>query len=78
MAIQSLQVDTASYNVDDLVTNVRLSYENLNNISLNNVFLSLQSSLVEIMKDKGHNNFKIPHMSKARLIREDRLHWCLN
>lgn len=72
-AIQSLQVDTASYNVDQLVNNVLLSYERLEHETLNNVFLSLQNCMTEIMKAKGGNNYKVPHMGKAALIRQGNL-----
>lgn len=72
-AIQSLHVDTTSYNVDDLVKNMILSFENPTHTTLNNVFLSLLACMIEIMKAKGHNNYKLPHMSKSTLIREGRL-----
>ncbi|KAL8546352.1 hypothetical protein ACS0TY_006173 [Phlomoides rotata] len=62
--MQCSPTETASYNVDDIVKNVLLSFQNLIVITLNNVFLSLQNCLVEIMKVKGHNNFKVSHMGK--------------
>ncbi|KAK9668941.1 hypothetical protein RND81_13G097300 [Saponaria officinalis] len=34
---------------------------------LNNIFLTLQSVMVEIMKSKGQNDFAIPHMKKDHL-----------
>ena len=37
------------------------------------MFLTLQSVLMEAMKVKGCNKFKIPHMKKETLEREDRL-----
>jgi hypothetical protein len=37
------------------------------------MFLTLQSVLMETMKVKGCNKFKIPHMQKETLEREDRL-----
>ena len=37
------------------------------------MFLTLQSVLMEAMKVKGCNKFKIPHMQKEILEREDRL-----
>ncbi|KAL8520611.1 hypothetical protein ACS0TY_011231 [Phlomoides rotata] len=49
-AIQSLQVDASSYNVDDFIKNVMLSFKNLTYTTLNNVFLSLQNCKIEIMK----------------------------
>jgi hypothetical protein len=37
------------------------------------MFVTLQSVLKEAMEVKGNKNFKIPHMQKERLEREDRL-----
>ena len=37
------------------------------------IFVTLQSVLKEAMKVKGCNKFKIPHMQKEKLEREDRL-----
>ena len=39
----------------------------------NRIFVTLQSVLKEAMKVKGCNKFKIPHMHKNKLEREDRL-----
>lgn len=37
-------------------------------MTLNKVFLSLQCVLLEIIKMKGHNNYKMPHMKKNALL----------
>ena len=37
------------------------------------MFVTLQNVLMEAMKVKGCNKFKIPHMKKETLEREDRL-----
>ena len=37
------------------------------------IFVTLQSVLKEAMKVKGCNKFKIPHIQKEKLEREDRL-----
>jgi hypothetical protein len=37
------------------------------------MFVTLQSVYIEAMKVKGCNKFKIPHMRKDTLEREDRL-----
>jgi hypothetical protein len=39
----------------------------------NKIFVTLQTVLREAMKIKGGNNYKIPHMQKERLEREQRL-----
>jgi len=35
----------------------------------NRIFVTLQTVLIEAMKKKGNNNFKIPHMKKETLER---------
>ncbi|XP_057803512.1 uncharacterized protein LOC131018825 [Salvia miltiorrhiza] len=72
-AIQSIQTEHACYNCDDLVKAVEKSYAQLSPHTLNKVFLSLQSCMVEIMKQRGHNAYKIPHMGKDALMRENQL-----
>jgi len=39
----------------------------------NRIFVTLQTVLIEAMKKKGNNNFKIPHMKKETLERQGRL-----
>ena len=39
----------------------------------NRMFVTLQSVLIEAIKLKGCKKFKIPHMEKETLEREDRL-----
>ncbi|KAH7835464.1 hypothetical protein Vadar_026303 [Vaccinium darrowii] len=72
-AIQSLQHQEAPTTVDELVAAVEKSFEELTSESLNRVFLSLQSCMVEVMKDYGGNNYKVPHLGKSRLMREGNL-----
>lgn len=72
-AIQSLQTETSCKTVEELVNAVKNSFERLSPTTLNNVFLSLQSCMVEILKVRGQNSYKVPHMKKGTLIREGRL-----
>lgn len=72
-AIQSLQTQTQNKTIDQLIQVVHNSYEELSLTSLNNVFLSLQGCMVEIMKCIGQNSYKLPHMKKGALIRADAL-----
>ena len=39
----------------------------------NRIFVTLQTCLMEVMKKNGCNNYKIPHMNKVTLERQDRL-----
>ncbi|XP_057803680.1 uncharacterized protein LOC131019011 [Salvia miltiorrhiza] len=56
-------------NVEELLKNVHEAYEEYPPEKLNHVFLTLQSCYHEIIKDKGGNNYKIPHLNKAKLAR---------
>ncbi|KAK8652793.1 hypothetical protein V6N13_126818 [Hibiscus sabdariffa] len=59
--------------IDELVNALEKSFDELAPESLNNVFLSFQSCMIEIMKIKGGNNYRLPHMSKQRLERNGEL-----
>ncbi|XP_042005652.1 uncharacterized protein LOC121754342 [Salvia splendens] len=72
-AIQSLQHEKPCRGVDELVENVCKAYEELTPQTLNRVFLSLQACLTQILKFKGDNHYKLPHMNKDRLERTDGL-----
>ncbi|XP_074298986.1 uncharacterized protein LOC141629980 [Silene latifolia] len=67
-ALQSLQKKHAAKTVDDLVNEVMQAFVDYSPSKLNNIFLSLQAVMVEIMKCKGHNNFSLPHMGKGHLV----------
>jgi hypothetical protein len=43
----------------------------------NRIFVTLQTILLEAMKKKGCNNYKIPHMNKATLERQERQPTCI-
>ncbi|KAK9750176.1 hypothetical protein RND81_02G178500 [Saponaria officinalis] len=69
-SIQSLQDENPAKNVDELVKNVQDAYERETAECLDNVWLSLQACMMEIMKVKGHNNYKLPHLGKAAQRRQ--------
>lgn len=72
-AIQSLQYQKAPKNVDELVEAVERSFDEMKAKQLNHVFLTLQSCMIEVMKDSGGNNYKVPHLNKNGLEREENL-----
>jgi hypothetical protein len=72
-SLQSLTDRMTSRNLDELIQNVCMEYENYNPIILNRVFLTLQGCMMKVMKDNGGNRYKIPHMSKERLEALDML-----
>jgi hypothetical protein len=45
--------------------------------SVNQIWLTLQSVMRNIMKERGDKKFKIPHMNKDRLERINKLPPCL-
>lgn len=70
-AIQSLQHQEAPTTIDELVHAVEKSFDKYSSENLNRVFLTLQTCMIEVMKVYGGNNYKLPHMGKLRLLRED-------
>ncbi|VFQ62496.1 unnamed protein product [Cuscuta campestris] len=72
-SIQSLQHQTSTRNVDELVQHVAQAYANLEAKKLNYVWISYQLAMTEIMKVQGGNNYKLAHIGKARLEREGAL-----
>ncbi|XP_074300744.1 uncharacterized protein LOC141632055 [Silene latifolia] len=66
-ALQSLQSSSAYKTVDELVNEVMQAFVDYSSTKLNNIFLSLQAVMIEIMMRKGHNDFALPHMGKGHL-----------
>ena len=59
--------------IDELITAVQDSFQQLHHSTLNNTFLTLQTCMEQVILHNGNNNYKIRHMSKQRLEREGRL-----
>ena len=72
-AIQSLQQQKGCRKVEELVNAVMTSFNELTPHTLNKVFLSLQGCMIEVMKIKGDNSYKVPHINKDQLEREGTL-----
>lgn len=68
--IQCLQQRQRCKNADELIQAVKDSFQKIEPMTLNKVFLTLQCVFQEILKYKGHNNFKQPHMKKDSLLRQ--------
>ena len=77
-AIDSLQHREASTTIDELVSAVEKAYWEFPVEELNNVFLTLQTCMLEVMKVSGANNYKIPHMNKHKLLRNGHLPECIS
>ncbi|XP_050233452.1 uncharacterized protein LOC126681939 [Mercurialis annua] len=76
-AIDSLQHQEAPTTIDQFIMAVENAYQNFPEAELNNIFLTLQSCMVEVMKVYGGNNYKIPHMKKHSLMRKGELKECV-
>ena len=72
-AIQSLQNQKAPKNIDELIQAVNDAFCEMDRDKLNDIFLTLQQCMVEVMKVKGGNNYKLPHMGKQSLRRQGNL-----
>lgn len=68
-AIQFIQHEQSPRTVDELIDAVKYAFEVFEPRLLNHVFLSLQYMMIEIMKNGGDNNFKLPHVGKERMER---------
>jgi hypothetical protein len=66
-SLQSLTYDKISRNLDDLIRNVDIEFQNYDLADLDRVFLTLQGCMTEVMKDGEGNRYKIPHMDKDKL-----------
>ncbi|KAH7841708.1 hypothetical protein Vadar_033271 [Vaccinium darrowii] len=72
-AIQSLQHQEAPQNIDELVAAIEKSFNELTAQNLDRVFLSLQSCMIEVLKDYGGNNYKLPRLGKSQSMRHGNL-----
>ncbi|XP_026386574.1 uncharacterized protein LOC113281887 [Papaver somniferum] len=68
-AIQSLQHREAPTTVGELLSAVDKAFNELSAQALNDVFLSLQLCMVEVLKLHGGNNYKLQHIGKKKLAR---------
>ena len=72
-SIQSLAFESAPNTLKELIETVEEAYDAYDVKTLGKVYVTLQSVLVEIMKDQGGNTYKPPHMGKDKLIKEGKL-----
>jgi hypothetical protein len=66
-SIDALAQEEDVHTVPQLVALVERSFRALDLETLDNVFLTLQCCMAEVLKDRGGNGYKIPHVGKARL-----------
>ena len=69
-AIQSLQYQRPSKNIDTLIGSVNEAFLELSDEKLENNFQTLRAVMRAILENEGSNDFKIPHSGKDRARRE--------
>ncbi|KAF0717211.1 Aste57867_2438 [Aphanomyces stellatus] len=72
-AIQSLQERTRCRTIDELIAATLSAWVSVDASTLNANFLTLQSCMVETIRSGGNNNYKVPHMKKAPMMKQGRL-----
>ena len=72
-SLQSLQQQRNSRTIEELQNHVIESYNQLDHVKLNKVFLTHQTVMAEILLNDGGNDYKIPHLGKDRLTRSGQL-----
>ena len=66
-SLQSTQYQEDIQGIHGLLAAVQNAYDNMSWLTLDNVFLTLQSIMVCVMMADGGNDYKLPHMGKAKL-----------
>jgi hypothetical protein len=77
-SIQSLTLLDALNTLKELIQSIERAYDGYDVEKLNRVFVTLQSCLMEILKDQGGMGYKIPHMGKEKLQKEGELPMALS
>lgn len=72
-AIQSLQHQMPTRNIDNLIEAVEVAFQNIEVEKLDNVFLTLQTCMENIMMSGGGNSYKVTHLNKVKLRRQNLL-----
>jgi hypothetical protein len=72
-ALQSIQLTIAPNSLEDIVAATERAFNEISSEKLNDIFLTLQSVMVECLRNDGGNDFRIPHMRKATLARQGQL-----
>ncbi|KAL6838300.1 hypothetical protein ACP4OV_031899 [Aristida adscensionis] len=71
--IQAIQYKKAAKTVPELVAAVEQAFQEFSPTLSNRIFSTLQLVMIEAMKGGGGNNYKIPHIKKALLERQNAL-----
>ena len=71
--IQSLKDKMAPKSMPELIECVERAFNEQETEKLNRIFLTLQACMVESLKVKGHNSYKLPHLGKMKLEKKKML-----
>ncbi|KAG3100391.1 hypothetical protein PI125_g14747 [Phytophthora idaei] len=69
-AIQSVQNCVPIHGIDNLITAVQAAYKDMSADTLDNIFLTLQDCMRCVLRQKGENQYALPHIGKAKLRRK--------
>ena len=72
-ALQSIYYEEAPSNATELIELVQKCFEDFDSKKINRIWLTYMSCLNQIIDHNGDNDYKIPHMKKAKLERENKL-----
>ena len=68
-AIQSLQMQGSTDTIDEMIAAVEKSFKNLDDVTVDRSFLTLQNVMSCCLECHGGNGYELPHMGKAKLSR---------
>ena len=69
-AIEALQQKRQANSIEELIEAVEESFEALKRITLKKVFITHQTMVEQVILHEGSNDFKIKHLNKDKMIRE--------
>ena len=68
-SLQSMQFHVPSKDIEEMMARVRICFDEYPHNKLNNIFLTLQTCMNEIIDCDGGNHYDIVHLNKLRLER---------
>ncbi|OWZ06093.1 hypothetical protein PHMEG_00021705 [Phytophthora megakarya] len=71
--IKSIQNRVPIHGIDNLITAVKDAFETVSAEQLDIMFLTLQSCMLCILREKGGNGYPLPHIGKEKLRKKDML-----
>ena len=72
-ALQSVYYEEAPNNAGELIELVEKCFRDFDSKKINRIWLTYMGCLNEIIDNHGDNNYKVPHMKKAKLEKEGKL-----